>query len=108
MENFLALKNKQYGYFVMRNMILDSEGQSQIGPGKRVDLWFQAYNLEDSEFKLLLSLNNTFEQNLNFTAIRPLINGFGRKIYYYDSGELISCHEGTFVKGIHAGFGRIM
>ena len=106
MENYLAVKNKHYGYFVIRNMTLDSE--VYIDTKQRVDLWFQAYNLEESDYKLLQSLNNTISPNLKFTDIRPLITGFARKIYYQDTGRLISCHEGTFEKGLHAGFGRIL
>ena len=51
MENYLAVKNKHYGYFVIRNMTLDSE--VYIDTKQRVDLWFQAYNLEESDYKLL-------------------------------------------------------
>lgn len=64
--------------------------------------------MEESDFKLLKSLNNTYKPNIKFTEIRPLINGFARKIYYHENSTIISVHEGTFEKGIHAGFGRIL
>ena len=53
MQNYLAVKDKHYGYFVVRNMTLDSEINKEGPLTQRVDLWFQAYNLEDSDFKLL-------------------------------------------------------
>lgn len=53
MENYFGVKNKHHGYFVIRNMTLDSEILKDAPFNQRVDLWFQAYNLEESDYKLL-------------------------------------------------------
>ena len=75
---------KSYGFFILRNVQSNSETRKVLGKFF-VDAYFFATNLDRATYDRLVELNNTkasMGEKRKWVDYSPLINGYGRLIFY--------------------------